>query len=616
MTNNVQIGAAKNAPAQTQTQAPTSKSVAQAQRDASTTYGQARPLTAVEKYSRGNRRYRTAASDVAVTETYNYFKKRIEEAADDIASFSVTPFVGSNFGIAASGVILHRKFDDVVVYHFIAVASACQVRPKTIDLGHGQKSEVRRTVADLFNNEVFAVIDAEVAKAYVGKKQPTSVIDTHITVLQDETDKESLLLASVDTIFDIAAATGNFEEDIFEVSILSESINRALVTYNGAPTIKADGLPCRNDISIEITAKPNNQVGIDAAEQREEPICVTSGFVNLIYAPAQPQYIHPGQPPVQPTQMFEAEYILTAVESIIGPQSLEMLFFGIYGATAALHQDNWKNVFRPINYSKKDINLRDIGALGYEINFTGDANIDGKKINTATEDFLSEGLWTLTRDLIKPELGFAIDIEDSGPQSALQSVFIRLLSADATVAAKAYGEIMEALDNLTGGRFTKAFNGNIVVPVAERVHTGTYQRNDGELYDLRELDPLAMRNIHGAKNMETLIAYERTFTDSVNEELRLMAREDIMTNSLGVSTKVTGTAQRFHFTGDFITALIQTITVSGAAISIDGVQQINAPYERGQVQYAGQGVNATVLNGAFNATAHAQPGMQTHRGRW
>jgi hypothetical protein len=81
----------------------------------------------------------------------------------------------------------------------------------------------------------------------------------------------------------------------------------------------------------------------------------------------------------------------------------------------AIYRDNnWLMAFRPQSADRNAVDLTDVGALGYENNFTADPAMYGKRVNTKAPDFDLKMLGSLISSLIKPGLVISLDVPEAG----------------------------------------------------------------------------------------------------------------------------------------------------------------------------------------------------------
>lgn len=543
----------------------------------------------------------------------------VDGTGTPLERFSVMNFIGANYGLNVSGIVTHTAVNNKVFYHLIVVASACELPQRQQTIGT-QTLDIVTSYSDLCTDEVFAHIERELGLFYKGKVKIEEFYDSNVSVLHDLEYASSIIQYATDSIIDLMAATGDADGFNFNVKSLQGLSPRATVAYNGISISNSESLPTRNDISVTVTGAQQRGNGQDPLVL---PLSRVAGFINLNYTTPTPMQTPMGQ--IATTKQYSPEFVITSNQSLFQANSLPVLAFSLYAATAGLKDNNWLNVFKPVFGGSKARNLRDIGAINYDVPPTGNPDVDGRMIDTNSEAFLAEGLYSLADTYIHQDVGIAIDISESGAQSWLMSLFTRLIPAAGTQEAledaqHARGQIINAFDVLTNNAFSRHFpGGDLVYPNIERIHQGTYIGEDGELHDIREIDMLAMLVISGGteSGLEDVYAYTRTFTDvnETHEEVRLRKRWELMRGVVGDSIKQTGWDVRVRFTGATMNALMAGVADNGIAINIDGIRSVSGAPARGYQGMDDYGINPATAGNAFHVQQQQLAGQAVHRGR-
>lgn len=569
---------------------------------------------------RGTRRSSGRVNSASVNEAVSIMRNSIENSAGEVLGmFNVSPFIGDNFGLGIAGAVCHMALEGTVYYHLIIVAEACDVAPRQAQIGQ-QTIDIQTVCADAATDEVFGYIETELTQFYKTTDNITEMQDTNMSVLHNVSDSDDVLRYATDSILDLLSISGKLDGFTFAASYLREVSPRATVTYDGGNVMNTEAQPTRNDISVTVTGTiPATTPG---ESPRVLPLSRVSGYIALNYR--KPGYIQTPHGPVMETKQYSPEYIITAAQSLYRANSLENLLFNVYASTVALASDNWLNVFAPKSFTNTNDNWRDIGAINYDLPPTGNPEVDGRKLNTATEAFRQTGLYELATRLIHSELGFAIDIDETGSQSWLTSVFTNLVPEDNSpesiaLAKESYDTLINAYDNLTNGLFSQHFEGgDLVLPIVERIHTGTFIDAEGNVRDIRELDYVAALNLLGETEagLETVYELARTFEEpQVHEEIRLRKRWEIYRKILGDSLTHTGWALRVRFPGKVMSALVSSVHGNNIGISVDGITAVQAVPDRGYNGMEGYGINSSITMGAYQTQQSAYHGVHVQRGR-
>lgn len=451
--------------------------------------------------------------------------------------------------------------------HALIVEASASRLPK-ITMNNGtQPIEYSAVAGDTYNAPMWDKVKAFVAESY-----PTNTIirDASCTVIPTEmdlTDVDSvravLFYAIQGVYYTLENLVGHVPEPWSVSKFTRNDRVTAKIDFTPQPLITTTGLPVRSDVSIILNAS-NTQVNqYDMLPTAGKDFSRVDGYVDLVYKqPPRPAY---GQHPV--TQHYHPRFVMTNFAPLLEGVNLELLLLALSSATLLSRNDNyvWGGVFRQ-RYGA-ETNLRDIGAIGYDIPaLVGAAAGDkGGKIDTQASSFTPESLYQLLSSMIHPRLVFSFDVEETGSLSFIHNDFV----AAAGNNQDAVQRIVDACNRLTDNIFARHYPGGpIVYDDNNRVHLGYYIDGKGNRKDIRELDYLAILNMVG-KNDPTIAAkWANTFdrTD-IPWEQRLDERERLLTSLVGQgSFRITGYGRRITFYPQFVAALASAIAEAGLVI--------------------------------------------------
>jgi hypothetical protein len=299
---------------------------------------------------------------------------------------------------------------------------------------------------------------------------------------------------------------------------------------------------------------------------------------------------------------------MTNVISDMSGINLETQLLSISTATLIANNDCWVQTFRE-TYGRSGFDMKDIGAIGLDVNFSGKGDHQYARIDSKGADFGEDSLYKLVSAAFTPELMYSMDIPETGDLSWVQNVFLEAARGDkASIAA-----IIESADILTGGNFSAIYEGgNPMTQEVNRIHLGYYIDQDGNKQDIRDLDYLALLNFEGERE-PTLVAdfantYDRLEMDTAQ---RLFRRLAIIRGDLGGTVKLTGYGQRVTFNPNFIVTLAQAIANGGLRPNPENIFHRHAATERGNMnahQYAMAGGNI----GGMWSFGNTGPGAINH----
>lgn len=465
------------------------------------------------------------------------------------------------------------------------------------------------------------------------------VHDAGCTVIPTELDKDipverfqDWLHNSVQAVWAVLDIKLGSEAPAFTLAEFGEKdVLTARSEYGSVHGTNLVGLPVREDIELTVSATNNADTqGLDMRPPRE--LTRVTGYIDLMFNPQQQQPQQFGgfpamQQPQMPGIMYQPRLVLTSVESMTDVVTMELQLLALSTAVQLGRGGNWWNAFRrPLKtYSeganaRKGINLRDVGAIGYEIKDPTNPSQPGNKIDTSATNFGDQQFAQMMGMFFNQQLLYTMDIEEAGELSWLQQTFI----AAANKNEDARASILQAANRLTLGRFEKhfPFDAPVCFDDADRIHLGYYTNSDGHLRDLRELDYLAILNLAGKDDPTLVEKWERTHLDrNIPLAVRLHERKTIIDRLLSGSVVVKGFARRITFSEQFIKALSDAIEEAGLSVRPGNmVDTFNQGATRGGYSFQGQLVNPGLGNwmssGAIQPNYGGRLGNQQFQGNW
>jgi hypothetical protein len=496
----------------------------------------------------------------------------------------------------SSILVCHQEREKVTVYTLIVEGSGSKLNNQYVSIS-GQQCEVEIVTADIYNQESFWQQIEILVNEHYGV--PGLVIrDAGGMVLPEElkpTDEVAIRRVAVNavnaayTIMDMMLDT---PEAPFSVSSIGQNdLLTATLDFSGEPVKNAVDLPIRADVKIKLrgSVQANNTIGLQQVRDMTE----VDGYIDLVFQkPAQPAY---GQAPM--TQSYYPRFVITRAQSDVDAETLELQLLALHTSAMLAKNMAWAGVYKPRYID--GIDMRDIGAIGYEINLTGDPNQKPERIDTKSDAFGLMQLQQLVSATINDSLIYSMDIEEVGELSWIHQVFIAAANGDES----SYNMLITAANNLTNGTFNQFFSGEpICYDEGNRIHLGYYVDEHGERRDLRDLDYLAVLNLVGKSNPGMVEEWENTFTQTdVPLEIRLERRRNMMKALYSGKMEVKGFARRITFNPNFIIGLSQACERAGLVVRPGNlVETFGAQHVRGQGNYAQYGVHAQQLGSAFS----------------
>ena len=383
----------------------------------------------------------------------------------------------------------------------------------------------------------------------------------------------------------------------------------AKLEYNPGHAESVSGEPVRSDCSISLQYNINaNQSNLTNNFEEALDLALVDVYTRLVYAPLPPAAI-PGQ--VQEMRHYVPQIVITSLDSQVDAVTMELQLLAMAQATLMSHNYAWAGCFRP-NHATKGLDIKDVGAIGYQVNLTADPNGKFVKPDTKSKSFGDKEFYTFIRQNVRDTVEYTIDIEEVGPLSWILQAFaaVAVKSNGKTIgdaksvagAQRAYDLIYNAADNLTMGEFKKVFQGGpITIDLDERVHLGYYIDQTGTRKDLRDIDNLALLNMVGKDDMSVVWKWAETF-DAIDipSEIRMEDRTRILKTVLP-GVKIKGYARKYVISNAFLIALNQACQAAGLVIRPSNmIQDFSGTGVRGNANAGRYGLSGQDVSGLFN----------------
>lgn len=478
--------------------------------------------------------------------------------------------------VATSALVIYGKVNSgsngsyIAAYTILLEETTPRLTPRTVQLG-GANLEIPRVTIDVFDDFYFGKV-TEILRA----KEQGEVINAGATVLPIEVSRTDIanlrkiaFYAQEALVVALENLSGGSEAPFCLQNIDTRDTQfPARVDFNSVNVESAAGLPIRSDISLSLVGQVNGNSQQSQVDQSIDIVNI-NGYVDLTFTPP-PINNNPNVPPS--LKSYQPRFVITRWDtgSVISP---ELMLTGLAAATILNEDMLWANTFRPKMTPQGQIDLKDIGAIGLDINLTGNPKNKPAKIDTKAETFQHKSLYELVSATFHEHLMYSLDIEEGADLSWLQSAFLEASNgnSDANLA------IIRSADAVTGGHFNEAYKNALaarpglsdVVCFNEqlRLPTGYYVDADGKRADIRELDLLALLNL-GHSSQESTQDWSDIFD---NQNLDPVQRTALYLETIDklISSNFyhKGWAQRVTFNPAFMEALAIASRKAGLQIT-------------------------------------------------
>jgi len=472
------------------------------------------------------------------------------------------------------------------IYTLLVEGSCSGLNPRILNFGN-RNVEIDTVAGDVYNEHLWAAIESHVTSAYGVKLM---LLDAGQMVLPKELspdDTEHLrrvVFNATQACFTVMEQAVGNRDHIFTIADI-DKINEALVArvdYNPGDAESATGEPIRSDVRISLQGSIAKSAAGGFEQARD--LIVLDGYVELVYSPPPPPV--PGQIPI--TQYYYPRFVITRADTEIDAITFEWQLLALAQASLLSWNMGWSGVYRN-RHAVKNIDTRDIGAIGWEVNLSDDPAAAPQRVDTKAKSFGDQQLYQLISTTIHDRLIYAMDIEEVGELSWIHQAYIGSANKD----INAYNLIIEAADQLTNGHFRQFFNFGhpICYDNNNRIHMGFYPDEEGIRRDIRNIDPLGLLNIAGKTDPEVVVKWSESLDNmTIPMEIRLETRANILKAIFPRVLNIKGYGRRITFDPHFMASLNSACAAAGLDIRPNNLIQ----------DYSGMGVRGNRTAGLYS----------------
>jgi len=563
---------------------------------------------------------RSATSEV-LAKSYEATTKTIQESrisqAYKVHVVQIDNQIEKRLRLSSLVLAVRHEASGTVAHHALMLEGSADPLPPKIDTINGVQVQIDNFASRVYDAIYAAAVDQVVATAFPNSK----IINTAGTVVPrifDWADREAVRElvqnAMVATVTYLEARLPDFV-DLDMSKMQSDATLQVQTSYDNPQRTDYTGLPIRSDIQVLTSAVANQrQDASGSLNNQTEAVTVSrlTGYVDLTYSPPQNQQAYGQGYQVQGTvglkRCYNARFIITQMENALRLTPAAQLLALATGMTLA-EGTSYFRAFKP-NMNAKSPDPRDIGAVNIEANLQDDPSGFGKPIDTKAANFGDRELGALIQATIHPGLAICVDVSDAGADTWYNRQFARASMGD----PEANKEILRAANVLTGGNFGQLYgNSNFpaVMVTDELVLMGYYIDSNGQRADIRNVDYLAVLNLHGVKNPQAVADWSDTFERAdMPQALRLQGRKTII-RSIAEQVTFTQHATRATFNPDFLKMLVQAllacnVTFKPVNVGISGDYLISRAGGRFAGAALGMGVSGLFTQGGITAAPSFQ----------
>lgn len=529
-----------------------------------------RPMSFMKLGTVGNLS-RTPAAEIltkAILALGEVYKTKVEKPWN-VSLLPIDNSKETNLAFSGIAICVHRT--DIpalgVAYHTLILEESGEPLTPRVDNYRGTPFEIQRVTSDAFDELYNKSVADIVARAFPNAK--ISKFDGEVVPRGfDFDDKAALNTLALNAQLPCYTALEIGDPTFADLDLTSfdhDSTLAVRITFNEQQKIDYVNLPVRNDINIALTASSinRNQTSLNVNTQdRTKLIASIGGYIDPIWAPLDNVQYAYNQGVPQPK--FAARFVITNMENVT-QTTIPAQLLALTAGMVLRENNNWFPYFSPRQKEsggKRDVDLRDIGAINIEGNLSNNPNGYDTFIDTKAATFTPQELGRLIQTLFRPGIHFSLRVSECGADTWYNSPFLAAAQCD----LGAIRAILAAADTLTGHNFSQHYgtNESPVLQNAERIHTGYYVGPDGIRRDIADIDYLAIMNLVGKSDPTVGAAWANTFLNN-DEPLhqRLYKRKKMIESVTNGEVTYTGFARIVTFTGRFIEALAKACAQAG-----------------------------------------------------
>lgn len=481
-------------------------------------------------------------------------------------------------------VTVRDKKDKVnsVAFHTLIIEASGDLLPPIPEQMPNKTIEIFRVTGDAYDSDLMEIVGNRVSAEFPGANLYSAlatVVPSSFNVEDKHLVKELVLSAGLACSTELDLRKPSFM-DFDLANYVADSKLVVTLGFSNQQVQNAVGMPIRSDVNVKFTSQENRNSNVASINtgDRIENVSNLSGFIDLIYSPAAQQINTFGQQNNQqnaPTQCYGARLVVTMIDSSLFTTPACQVM-ALSTAMTVANRGNYMQAFRIVNQgdrrSDTRINMRDIGAIGIEVNANPMSKTPGKPFDTSIDNFRPSDLGDMINLYFHQGLVLSIDVPECGPETWGTSIF----SAAASNTPGATEALLLAMNTLTHNHFEKYFPAGspMFTDLGQRVHLGYYTDANNIRRDIRDYDYLAVANLLGERDPQQIRDWSDTFTTDYPLNERLAARKQII-QGLCPNAVFTGFAHRVTFRQSVTNALASAQADCGLDISIVAPQGVN-----------------------------------------
>lgn len=586
-------------------------------------------------YARRRMGYQTSQTSGLAGEMIKLFDERMKSPPNDGATYDLVVLNAGQSGLKLSAIVvvatpdksathLSKEKRNTLAHHTLLLSATAPEEPQKvqhrIEWAKNRTAERSLYSFDGYDEQMKLVISQALAARYPGYAQlsaEASEVPRQITI-EDKTTLNDLLANATRAAGTVLVFEGTQELTDFSLAELTQANgDKAMlgveISTSFAHVRAMNGYPTRGDVVLSVheslakkTDEPQSSFNSPDAQNR---LCRIMGFFDLQWTGAANQGMMNFGNPMMGGQMamphYTPQFVITDVSTEI-TETLPALFLALASVQSLSDNQRWKEMLirqhvegaaHPVSGT---MNMRDLGAIGYEVTQPGQQwnPMMGGAEAQVKQPFPTSGVnhdfnllnWLVNTYISSSAVPVSIDIAEAGTSTWVTSVLLQAALGN----PKANDLIHGALNLLTNGAFAAAYAAHPgsqqgAAPIMYNnnlfVNLGYWHDDAYGDRDIRDLDYLAHLVMTGATDPEAQSNWHNMHSNvNIDPWLRLEKVTDVQ-KSIFMNMRITGRAARVTFNPVALFVLAQVIASQGfvfdikdAAANSQGITRIVAPW--------------------------------------
>ncbi|MFM6982755.1 MAG: hypothetical protein ACKOXF_01385 [Chitinophagaceae bacterium] len=499
-------------------------------------------------------------------------------------------------GVSSILVVTKMRGEDVLAYHIVLLAGSIDpLQDKMISVGPGVGNiPVKQFVSDAIRPQMMEAVQ-QMIMSVAGTARALHSDSEVFAASQDPSSEEAVakvISNAIDAnVTEIIRIRAGFR-DIDFTNVKSDGQLVVSPTF-GNPNMEG---PVRADIRIPFNVIPRG-VDMNDSFNRSTRVSDVGLFMDLIFTGGPQQNFFGQQQQPEQKAIYIAQAVITSLkfqDRCYTPAAVQLALATVM---SVIQNNAWVQAFKKDHTAKAKLDLKDIGAVGLDLNLENNPNGFGSKLDTSSPAFTDAYMYMMLSKIVAG-VQISIDVPECGPETFYTSVFAAAADGD----QRAHAALYNAMNTLTGGNFSRYFDQSQLIVLQDKsvILNGHYANGTK---DIREIDYLAVLNMANANNDTGIIElwYNSLYNPNLSMAQALNDRRRVIEGIAGDAV-FTGRSRRVTFNPKAIEAFSAAMGQINIDIAVQGLSNNQDGFGRNvpNTRFTNSAINAATLTGFMN----------------